>query len=135
MIRDVKATSTALVDATARRSGTGVSVRVRARAETSDPRRRYGSAVTFLAADVCPLPEDPMLAEAASALRDAGHWAEIVNAQWRTVYMTDDLRLGAGFMVERVPVPLGEYFFGTETITRGCSGARARRTSMRRGAS
>ena len=75
------------------------------------------SVVTSIGADVCPLPEDPTLAEAASALRDAGHWAEIVDAEWRTVYMTDDLRFGAGFMVERVPVLLGTYFFSPEGLT------------------
>ncbi len=75
------------------------------------------SAVTSGGADACPLPEDPALAEAASALRDAGHWAQIVDAEWRLVFMTDDLRFAAGFMVERVPVPLGAYYFGTEGIT------------------
>jgi class 3 adenylate cyclase len=67
-------------------------------------------------ADACPLPEDPILAEAAAALRDAGHWAEIVDAEWRTVYMTDDLRFGVGFMVDRAPVLLGAHLFGTESL-------------------
>lgn len=67
--------------------------------------------------DACPLPDDPALAEAASAFRDSGQWVEIVDAQWRTVYMTDDLRLGAGFMVEREPAPLGVHFFGPESLT------------------
>ena len=51
--------------------------------------------------DVCPLPDDPLLAEMASSLRDAGHRAEIVDADWRIVYTTDELRLAQGFMVER----------------------------------
>lgn len=75
------------------------------------------SAMSSVGGDVCPIPEDPTLAEAASALRDAGHWATIVDAQWRIVYMTDDLRFAAGFMVERVPAQLGEYFFSPESIT------------------
>ena len=91
------------------------------------------SAVTSLGADACPLPEDPTLAEAASALRDAGHWAQIVDAQWRLVYMTDDLRFAAGFMVERVPVPLGAYFFGTESITARTQLRTGAVCSMRRG--
>jgi class 3 adenylate cyclase len=67
--------------------------------------------------DACPLPEDPALAEMAVAMRDAGRWAEIVDAEWRLVYMTDDLRLGAGAMVERVDVPLGGHTFGPELVS------------------
>jgi hypothetical protein len=44
--------------------------------------------------DVCPLPDDPVLAEIASALRDAGHWAEIVDPDWRIVYSTEEFRGG-----------------------------------------
>jgi hypothetical protein len=43
-----------------------------------------------------PLPEDPALANMAAALRDAGHWADIVDRQWRRVYVTDELRLSFG---------------------------------------
>jgi class 3 adenylate cyclase len=67
-------------------------------------------------ADVCPLPEDPMLAEVASSLRDAGHWAEIVDPEWRIVYTTDEMRLAKGFMVEPVPLTLGMHMFGAESI-------------------
>ena len=67
--------------------------------------------------DVCPLPDDPLLAEMASSLRDAGHWAEIVDADWRIVYTTDELRLAQGFMVERVPLTVGLHMFGEECIS------------------
>ena len=30
-----------------------------------------------------PLPEDPALADAARAIRDAGHWGWIVDDRWR----------------------------------------------------
>jgi hypothetical protein len=41
--------------------------------------------------ETCPLPGDPTLASVAVALRDAGQWAEIVDGDWRCVYMTEDL--------------------------------------------
>src|SRR6202040_2090658 len=63
-----------------------------------------------------PLPEDPALAEMAVAMREAGHWAEIVDASWREVYMTDDLRLGAGGMLGLVSVPLGLRMSGPEWV-------------------
>jgi hypothetical protein len=66
--------------------------------------------------DVCPLPEDPVLAEMASALRDSGHWAEIVDPQWRIVYTTDELRFARGFMIESSPLTLGMHMFGEESI-------------------
>jgi hypothetical protein len=47
----------------------------------------------------CPLPDDPVLAEAAVALNAAGQWAEIVERSWRLIYTTDDLRLAQGAML------------------------------------
>jgi hypothetical protein len=67
--------------------------------------------------ETCPLPDYPVLAEMALAMREAGHWAEIVDASWRLVYMTDDLRLGFGGMLERVNVPLGVHPFGPESVS------------------
>jgi class 3 adenylate cyclase len=64
----------------------------------------------------CPLPDDPALASMAVALRDAGHWAEIVDRDWRWVYVTDDLRLSYGGLLELVPVPLGAYYFGPDAL-------------------
>ncbi len=36
-----------------------------------------------------PLPDDPVLAEVAAALRDAGQWGWMVDARWRIVYASD----------------------------------------------
>lgn len=66
--------------------------------------------------ETCPLPEHPVLAELASALNRAGVWAQITDREGRLVYMTDDLRLTNGDLVEMVPVPLGAYGFGPEYI-------------------
>jgi class 3 adenylate cyclase len=38
------------------------------------------------------LPDDPILAQAAAAMRDAGHWGWLLDDEWRSVYVTDDLR-------------------------------------------
>ena len=66
--------------------------------------------------DLCPLPDDPLLAEVASSLRDAGHWAEIVDPDWRIVYTTDELRLAQGFMVKPMPLTIGMHMFGAECL-------------------
>lgn len=66
--------------------------------------------------ETCPLPEHPVLAEVASALNRAGVWAQIVDREGRLVYMTDDVRLTSGDLVEMVPVPLGAYAFGPEYV-------------------
>ena len=42
--------------------------------------------------ETCPLPDDPVLAAMAKALNDGGQWAEIVDRDWRGVYMTDEAR-------------------------------------------
>lgn len=72
--------------------------------------------VTLPDLDACPLPKDPLLAEMASSLRDAGHWAEIVDSEWRVVYTTDELRLAQGFMIMPAPLTLGMHMFGKECI-------------------
>ena len=43
-----------------------------------------------------PLPDDPSLAAWASALNDAGHWADVYDSGWREVFATDELRLSFG---------------------------------------
>jgi len=52
----------------------------------------------------------------AAALRDTGSWAEIVDTSWRYVYMTDDLRLSYGGLLELAPVPIGAHYFGPEAL-------------------
>ncbi len=61
-----------------------------------------------------PLPEDPALAEVASALRDAGHWGWVVDGRWHLVYATDELRLTFGGYVELAAWPIGAHIFGPE---------------------
>jgi len=63
-----------------------------------------------------PLPSDPTLAKVAAALQDSGNWAWLVDAAWRIVYMTDEIRrsFGGGELAE---LPLGKHMFGPEYIT------------------
>jgi class 3 adenylate cyclase len=65
----------------------------------------------------CPLPEDSTLAAVAVALNDARHWGEIVDRDWRCVYLTDDARLSYGGLVELVPYPIGAYCYGPEHVS------------------
>lgn len=46
------------------------------------------------------LPEDPALAAMAVGLRDAGHWADVVDRDWRLVYSTDDQRRICGGLTD-----------------------------------
>lgn len=64
-----------------------------------------------------PVPDDPCLAEMALSLSNGGHMASIVDRQWRTVFVTDGLRLASGFMVEIAPVRYGLFEFGSKYIT------------------
>jgi class 3 adenylate cyclase len=63
------------------------------------------------------LPGDPALAAMAAALRDGGHWAEIVDRDWRLVYSTEDLRRIYGGLVDLAPVALGVHYFGSEAMS------------------
>src|SRR3954453_4509726 len=67
------------------------------------------------AQETCPLPNDPALAEAASALNLARAWAHVVDRDWRRVYMTDDVRLSLGRPPRMGAVPLGLHYFGPES--------------------
>ena len=62
------------------------------------------------------MPEHPVLAEVASALNRVGAWSQVFDREYRLVYMTDELRLSNGDLVEMVPVPLGAYCFGPEYV-------------------
>src|SRR4029453_9892075 len=64
-----------------------------------------------------PLPEDPALAAMAVALRDAGHWADVVDRDWRLVYSTDDHRRICGGLTDLAAVALGEHYFGPEQVS------------------
>jgi class 3 adenylate cyclase len=63
-----------------------------------------------------PLPEDPVLAQFAHVLNDAGHWAWIFDHRWRLVYMTDALRVSFGHDGTPVPAAIGCHAFGPEAV-------------------
>ena len=65
-----------------------------------------------------PLPDDPILAEVAVAIRDSHDWAWIVDRHWRLRYMTNEHRLSLGAGAEMVAAPLGEFLFGPEIVGR-----------------
>ena len=67
--------------------------------------------------DTCPLPDDPVLAATAAALNDAGQWADVVDRDWRTVYITDEARWMYGGKVELAPFPLGGHAYGPERVS------------------
>ena len=86
-----------------------------------------------------PLPEDPVLAQCASAVNDAGYWALILDASWRLVFATDEVRLSYGDTGAATSVPIGHHYFGAElarfreTTPVGCFGTlEARREWFRR---
>jgi class 3 adenylate cyclase len=61
-----------------------------------------------------PLPEDPVVAAWAVALNEAGEWAYVLDAAWRYVFVTDDLRTGFGEIGVRTGVPIGSHYFSAE---------------------
>jgi class 3 adenylate cyclase len=62
-----------------------------------------------------PLPDDPNLAAWASALNDAGHWAQVYDSGWRLVFATDELRLTYGDTGAGTVLPMGFHLFSAET--------------------
>ena len=58
--------------------------------------------------------QDQALTATAAALDVAGHWAEVVDAAWRLVHMTEDFRRSMGAVVGLAPAPLGAHYFGAE---------------------
>jgi class 3 adenylate cyclase len=61
----------------------------------------------------CPLPEDPVLAEVATVMRDSGEWAWVVDREWRLVYVTDEQRLSLSAGTGMVSLVLGERWSST----------------------
>ncbi len=57
-----------------------------------------------------PLPDHPALAAWASVLNDAGYWAFVLDAQWRYVFQTDELRSTFADMGNRSTVPTSHVF-------------------------
>jgi class 3 adenylate cyclase len=72
-----------------------------------------------------PFPDDPNLAAWASALNDAGHWADIYDANWLDVFATDEMRLSFGDTGTHTVLPIGFHIFSPE--------ARQFRTTVNRG--
>lgn len=62
------------------------------------------------------MPEHPDLAAVADAFNRIGAWVNVLDREYRLVYMSDDARLTNGGFAEMVPPPLGDYFFGPEYI-------------------
>jgi class 3 adenylate cyclase len=63
-----------------------------------------------------PLPEDPALASVAAAMKAAGHWADVVDRDWRLVYSSDDTRRIMGGLTTLAPVAIGEHYFGPAAV-------------------
>src|SRR5207253_6328966 len=63
--------------------------------------------------EMLPLPDDPTLAVYATALNETGHWAEIWDAQWRFVFVTDELRLTSGESFDAAVERLGSHRFAS----------------------
>jgi class 3 adenylate cyclase len=76
----------------------------------------YPAGVQMKRPEAPAMPEEPALAAVAAALRDAGHWAEIVDRDWRLVYSTEDLRRIYGGLTDLAPVALGTHYFGPEAM-------------------
>ena len=57
-----------------------------------------------------------MLADAVRALGAAGHWGWIVDDRWRVLWVSDDLRLSFGALVEHAPFEVGGHMFGPAWI-------------------
>ena len=63
----------------------------------------------------CPLPDDPVLAEWATAMRDMGDWGWIVDSSWNLRFVTNEQRLSMAYDIEMVPILIGQHMFGPET--------------------
>jgi class 3 adenylate cyclase len=64
--------------------------------------------------DSLPLPNDPVLAKWALALNEEGFWAHLLDADWRYVFETDELRSTFADMGATTPLPLGSHFMSAE---------------------
>ena len=61
-----------------------------------------------------PLPEQPVLRAWASVLNDAGHWASVLDADWRYVFVTDELLVSYKDMGAATAPPIGAHFWSAE---------------------
>lgn len=68
------------------------------------------------AGEPCPLPGDPLLAEAALAFESIGLWTWLLDPEWNTVYITHHQRLSFGLGAQLVPIEIGVNYFSTASI-------------------
>jgi class 3 adenylate cyclase len=61
-----------------------------------------------------PLPDDPVLSAWASMLNEVGHWAQVYDARWQLVFVTDELRLSYGDTGTDSVLPVGFHIFSAE---------------------
>lgn len=67
--------------------------------------------------EICPLPEHPLLREAAATFGGAGHFVWIFDREWRVVYMGEELRLSwASRTGKYAPVALGHHLFSSDSM-------------------
>ncbi len=66
--------------------------------------------------DPLPLPDDPTLATFATVLNELGHWSNVLDARWRLVFVTDELRLTIGDQGGSTIARLGEHWFGPNEV-------------------
>jgi class 3 adenylate cyclase len=63
-----------------------------------------------------PLPDNPALAAWASALNEAGYWADVFDARWCYAFVTDELRESYGDSGATTAIPIGSHFFSAECM-------------------
>ena len=73
-----------------------------------------------------PLPDDRVLAEWAATLNNAGYWAQIFDARWRLVFVTDEMRLSLGDTGADTTLPIGFQMFSAESLRYSVSVNRGR---------
>lgn len=58
-------------------------------------------------------PDHPVLAQVARSLEGSGHWAAVMDADWRLVYVTSEMRRTVGAGAEGA-FAIGDFYFGAE---------------------
>src|SRR5829696_2530634 len=63
-----------------------------------------------------PLPDDPTLATCATVLNELGHSSHVLDARWRIVFLTDELRRTIGDAGGDTIARLGQHLFGSSEV-------------------
>ncbi len=66
--------------------------------------------------DPLPLPDDPTLASFAIVLNELGHASHVLDARWRIVFISDELRRIIGDDGGSTISRLGEHLFGSNDV-------------------